>query len=620
MTVVITSPTDGQVGAPNPIHAQGTANAADGDFLEGRWERADGTVWNGARWADDGTAWFPASSALETIVDVARFDRLDSTDAKFSLQWFGAAATSPDLQVLAAHHGTWRLQTVDGEIQLILNLNNGTTAEFTTAIPAEPVVGEQVAYLCQVDLSDPQLTSGVEIYRSIDRGASWRLLGETLNLPGSTWAQTRANGIVAASGVFQVGGTAAGVAGMVDGGYVDAFNVTASSGERIVDLDLTRDLNVTIPPPADATDQTGTVWTPTGGVFDRTRLTHWFTITGLGSWTLASPSDMEPEAHTIAVRAVDAGVPGEPVTSSFVPVRVSDELTDADRYVRRATGRVYWAKTLADPANPTVEEICAAYDITCDLTRDIDGLDPIHEALERAHVWSPFNYAIVGVSPAQTPTLTLLDRVDQKLWQRDLFLEGMEGHLILAPYGKPESGDRVTVLACRSCGVSDSWGFGLSPATITARLAATSETIHAQVGYSPTLFAGSNELPAELIDVEVIPPLIEPNTDEECVLVSYAVDLAGNIVAVFPDDNGTIVFMLLNGGPYTGNINDLVSISEPVTGNVGEGCPHVTYAVDPDGVVVAVISDGGALTYTGLDGAPYTGDLNLLEYVDLESA
>ena len=52
MTVAITSPTDGQTSTPNPITAQGTAATADGDYLQGRWERSDGKVWNGQRWID----------------------------------------------------------------------------------------------------------------------------------------------------------------------------------------------------------------------------------------------------------------------------------------------------------------------------------------------------------------------------------------------------------------------------------------------------------------------------------------------------------------------------------------------------------------------------------------
>lgn len=291
------------------------------------------------------------------------------------------------------------------------------------------------------------------------------------------------------------------------------------------------------------------------------------------------------------------------------------------RYIRRGTGRVYWALDLCDPSAPTLCELDCAYDLTCDLTREISGLDPVHETVERAHVWSAHNSTMVGVAVAQSPVLTLLDCDDNELFHRALFEEAKEGYLILSPYGDVAAGGRVDVLACQSAGYADSWSFALQPATIRVRLAVTSETIRGTIsdgiaesyGFDPagiavreddgvhTLFDGQPYVG----DVTLIEPVSTLNTGR------VFADLNNNtVVSRRSPISGAHVHTMIDGTPWAGDIDTLRRINQVGTGT--------RYMADPSGVVVVrkkntTINED---EYRLLDGTVYTGDPTLLIVIE----
>lgn len=480
MTTTILAPANGQTLTPNPISVHGTTDPTH-DALQIRWERFDGTVWNGNRWADDATVWRPpqlTESALVANVNTVAVDRLDDVDARFIIEWHGTlSAGSGDTRILAAHQGAWSFG-IDPDNNIVAYFETDAGQVVLTGTTA--AIGE-AAYRLDVDATIQAPDEAVVVSSSTDRGVTWQPV--PMAVTSGLWSSVHLDGITTGDRVVVGAGDRHGTIGTLDhDSTVRAFRYVTHNGARLVDLDMSINANANHDLGLFIADSAGVEWAIVGGSIERDRADRWITVVNeSGKWRATSPDRLEPVGHSINARPIINGHPGDIVSSSFTPYPPADNSVDRDRYIRRGTARVYWAEALADPSSPTVAEILDAHDLTCDLTGQIAGLDPLFQVVDKSHVWSDHDRAVVGVAPAQQPTLTLLDRNNNGLTTRSLFAAGRHGYLILAPYGQPDVGDRVDVIACQTAGTSDSWGFGIAPATITARLAATGATVEAIV-------------------------------------------------------------------------------------------------------------------------------------------
>lgn len=117
------------------------------------------------------------------------------------------------------------------------------------------------------------------------------------------------------------------------------------------------------------------------------------------------------------------------------------------RRVYEGTMNVYFATDVADVSAPTVTEITAAVDITCDLSKDGIAPNISTNNVDIAALCETFDATIPGSFGADFQLTGFRDDTTEALW--DLAIYGTAGFLIIEYFGEPgvlpEAGDKVGV-------------------------------------------------------------------------------------------------------------------------------------------------------------------------------
>jgi len=124
------------------------------------------------------------------------------------------------------------------------------------------------------------------------------------------------------------------------------------------------------------------------------------------------------------------------------------------RFNRIGVTRYLFAPTLTDPCNPTLAELAAAIDITCE-AQGVAGFTPNYRMKELESDTTPDNIGIVGTRAALNPTFAMHDLEFDGSVLRPMFEVGTTGYLIVAPYGVDHlatDGGRVEVFPVMSAG------------------------------------------------------------------------------------------------------------------------------------------------------------------------